>query len=140
MITQRIWQSGGKWDDLIPSDIASDCKLWQRQLPELTKIRIPRWKCSLHGITDASEKAYVRIETTNDKTVHDDCVSIPCDAAEKNNDSQVGAICAAKLLVELLPNIKVACGFNELKTTLRTDSTIVLQWMKKDRYVVIVCA
>lgn len=143
MIMQRIWSSGIKWDEFIPSDIAHDWARWQAQLPNLTEIRIPRWLgigpdvgFSLHGFADASEKAfgavvYVRVESQNGVQ----CTLI----ASRSRVAPLKVVtiprlelCAAKLLGELVQTIKLACGFDYIKSTLWTDSAIVLQWMKKD--------
>lgn len=143
IIMQRIWESGVSWDELIPSDIAHDWAQWQKQLPALTKIKIPRWLgispsvgFSLHGFSDASEKAfgavvYVRVENTNGVR----CTLIASRsrvAPLKKVTIPRLELCAAKLLGELLQTIKQACGFTYIKSTLWTDSAIVLQWMRKD--------
>lgn len=114
IIMQRLWGSGTKWDDVVPADIAHDWALWQTQSPRLTEIKIPRWLgtgpdvgFSLHGFADASERAHGAVVPRLE-------------------------LCAAKLLGELLQTIKLACGFDYIKSTLWTDSAIVLQWMRKD--------
>lgn len=143
IIMQRIWERRIGWDGLVSTDIAHDWTQWQKQLPELTDIKIPRWLgtgkdvgFSLHGFADASERAYgavvyVRVE----KLDGIQCILVASRsrvAPLKRVTIPRLELCAAKLLAELLRRIQVACDFNFVKSTLWTDSAIVLQWLKKD--------
>lgn len=143
IIMQRMYESRIKWDDRIPADIEKDWIPWQSQLQELTKIKIRRWigispdDCfTLHGFADASQLAYgavvyVRVEGSNGI----ECILI----ASRSRVAPLRTVTvprlellAAKLLAELLCRVKAACHFKHIKSTLWTDSSIVLQWMKKD--------
>ncbi|XP_049548132.1 uncharacterized protein LOC125959354 [Anopheles darlingi] len=65
ILLQKIWRSGVQWDEPIDSDSFTSWKTWLKALPEVEKVRIPRWygtsaltrkdEIELHTFVDASE-------------------------------------------------------------------------------------
>lgn len=65
IVMQEIWLSKIGWDELISTNIAENWAEFRQEFKELEKIKIDRWvgfekgcEISLHGFSDASEKAY----------------------------------------------------------------------------------
>lgn len=146
VIMQRTWKAKPgelDWDKAVPDDIAKDWMRYQAQLPALVNIRIPRWlgigpgSCfSLHGFADASELAYgavvyVRVERVTETK----CMLLSSRsrvATAKLVTTPRLELSAADLLGELMQAVKGACGFDFIRTSCWTDSSIVLNWMSKD--------
>lgn len=84
LLLQSLWEQRQGWDIPVEAEIATKFHEWTEQLPELSKINIPRWiqsgpgeakHLSLHTFADASKKAYsavifLRIETDEGVSVH----------------------------------------------------------------------
>lgn len=70
MVVQQLWAKRREWDDPdLPDDLLQAWKEWERELPELQHITLPRCYSSpeldnpnslrdIHVFCDASEKAY----------------------------------------------------------------------------------
>lgn len=65
MIMQKLWETGIKWDDRIPLNIAEEWRVFLEGLQGLDKVRVDRWlktdktkPIELHVFCDASEDAY----------------------------------------------------------------------------------
>lgn len=143
MLMQKLWTAKIKWDDSVPLDIFNEWQRFRQQLSQLMEIKLPRWlgmseqrNMSLHGFADASTLAYgavlyVRVETTTGT----ECTLI----AAKSRVAPIKTVsiprlelCAAQLLSELMRTFKQAANVPHFKTTLWTDSQIVLAWLTKD--------
>lgn len=143
ILMQQLWRLQSGWDEAVSDGIYREWQCFQQQLPLITEIQLPRWmgtsshrNISLHGFADASELAYgavlyVRIETTD---------RVECNlVAAKSRVAPIKTItiprlelCAAQLLSELLRSFQQATAFTHLKTTLWSDSQIVLAWLVKE--------
>lgn len=69
MIIQNVWRSGSEWDEEINDEIAEKWAQWIGRLPEVERIKIPRYHfkkeqpidystLQLHVFVDASQAAY----------------------------------------------------------------------------------
>lgn len=76
MAMQETWLMGLGWDDEFPEDLKSRCQKWLRQLPDLTRVQIPRCyrvlgrkvvDTSIHRMTDASQLAYAAVSYVRHK-------------------------------------------------------------------------
>lgn len=137
IIMQKLWRTGLGWDKQVPDTIFREWQQFQQQLPLLAKIRLPRWlgisehsNVTLHGFADASEVAYgavlyARVETAS----HIECTLI----AAKSRVAPLKTVtiprlelCAAQVLSELVQAFQRTTRLAHLKTTLWSDSQIVL--------------
>lgn len=143
ILMQKIWNARIGWDALVPIDIFREWQQFQRQLPLIAEIKLPRWlgicnnrNVSLHGFADASTLAYgavlyARVETA--EVV--ECILI----AAKSHVAPLKTVtvprlelCAAQLLSELLAAFRATSKLAHIKATLWSDSQIVLAWLTKD--------
>ena len=66
ILMQSLWLLKVDWDDALPEDVVCKWLTWVKELPHISKIRIPRWTgftphtrvVELHGFADASKLAY----------------------------------------------------------------------------------
>ena len=72
ILLQRIWELKIEWDDTLPSEIKDVWLQWRGELSVLSKKHIPRCyfpkqshiaAVELHGFSDASEEAYMRVSS-----------------------------------------------------------------------------
>lgn len=143
ILIQRTWKRGLDWKTPLPCDLRNAWEEIHNDIRLLQDIRIPRWtrntsNAILHlvGFADASVEAYgaalyLRVEDGSGQT---SCMLI----AAKSKVAPVKALtiprlelCAAKLLSDLLVSTRRALGYTAARTTLFSDSTIVLQWLAK---------
>lgn len=143
MLMQKLWAQHIKWDAPVPVEIYAEWQRFQQELPLLIDIHLPRWlglseqrNATLHGFSDASMSAYgavlyARIETST--TI--ECTLI----AAKSRVAPLKTVtiprlelCAALLLSELVDTFKRSTKTAHYKTTLWTDSQIVLAWLVKE--------
>lgn len=143
MLMQEIWRTKGGWDEPVADQIYREWQLFQQQLPLVTNFQLPRWigvdqkrNVSLHGFADASERAYGAVLYARTETA--DVVECTLIAA-KSHVAPIKTVtiprlelCAAQLLSELLRSFQQATGLKHCKTTLWSDSQIVLAWLTKD--------
>ncbi|XP_011157571.1 uncharacterized protein LOC105194386 [Solenopsis invicta] len=143
ILMQELWIRTCDWDEPLPTDLNERWKTYRGSLQSLDKIRIPRWTglskhvihVELHGFSDASIKAisavvYMRITYSRDvkvtliaaKSKVAPIKTLPIPRLELS-----GAVLLVRLLRYVVdamqsPNIAIHCW---------TDSTIVLEWLKK---------
>lgn len=139
---QELWKDGVDWDDRLNPELTLKWTKYYGGLPELNKLRIPRWvqiskesRMELHGFADASEigygaAVYITTEIENGRVSHL--------LTAKGRVAPVRTLtiprlelCAAELLAKLIHDVKNACGFENAPMTLYSDSTVVLSWIKK---------
>ncbi|XP_036146042.1 uncharacterized protein LOC118646697 [Monomorium pharaonis] len=142
ILLQDLWQAGTNWDESIPQEIHTRWIQFRLQLPNLTRVRIPRCVkqhtdskfIQLHGYCDASQRAYdacVYIRTrmpSNEYQSHLLC--------SKSRVAPLKAISlprlelsAALLLSQLVNKIKSSIDIKDIKIWLWSDSTITLNWI-----------
>lgn len=143
ILMQKLWAQRIKWDAQVPAEVYAEWQGFQQQLPLIIDIQLPRWlglseqrNVTLHGFSDASMSAYgavlyARVETT----AKIECTLI----AAKSRVAPLKTVtiprlelCAALLLSELVDTFKRTTKTAHYKTTLWTDSKIVLAWLVKE--------
>nr|XP_012228837.1 PREDICTED: uncharacterized protein LOC105675914 [Linepithema humile] len=142
-LMQELWIRTCSWDEPLPADLCTCWETYRDSLRSLTEVWIPRWtgqskhvsSIDYHGFSDASLKAisvvvYMRITCSNDvkvmliaaksKVAPIKTLSVP--RLELN-----GAV----LLIKLLQYVIETMQLSSIPTYCWTDSTIVLEWLKK---------
>lgn len=150
VLIQRLWLRKMEWDDVVADSneerndgIAKDWATFRNELPDVEKIRIPRWirmqpnaAIQLHGFSDASQEAYgvafyIRVET-DDGTIASNLVFSKTRVAPLTKATVPKLeLSAAHLLAKMLPPIMEAHSVNIGNCYLWTDSMIALQWLRK---------
>ncbi|XP_012230246.2 uncharacterized protein [Linepithema humile] len=143
ILMQELWIRSCDWDDQLPADLSERWEAYRDSLQSLAKIRIPRWTglskqvshIELHGFSDASLKAisavvYMRI--TYPKEVKVTLIAAKSKVAPiKTLSIPRLELNGAVLLVKLLRYVADAMQSANIPTHCWTDSTIVLEWLKK---------
>lgn len=143
ILMQKLWARKIGWDSLVPMDIYEEWKRIQQQLYLVSEIQLPRWlglnekrNATLHGFADASMTAYgavlyARVETVTG--IQSTLIAAKSRVAPLKTISIPRLeLCAAVLLSELVDGFKRATKTSHYKTTLWTDSEIVLAWLIKE--------
>ncbi|XP_046145012.1 uncharacterized protein LOC123988552 [Osmia bicornis bicornis] len=142
ILLQKIWSIKVDWDESLPMDIHTEWVRYYKQLPLLNNIIFQRktiidapTKIELHGFCDASEKAYgacVYIRSTDaNRHTHTELLFAKSKVAPLKTQSIPRLeLCGALLLTSLLATAKKALHLEIHHTTLWTDSTIVLNWLR----------
>lgn len=150
MLIQRIWLRKMDWDDVLADSkderndgIAKDWAAFRKELPDVQKIRIPRWVgvqpnaiVQIHGFSDASQEAYgvafyVRVETEDGAITSNLVFSKTRVAPLTKATVPKLELSAAHLLAKMLPSIMEAHFVAISNCYLWTDSMIALQWLRK---------
>lgn len=133
------------WDDVLPLDLQSAWKKWEKDVKILSTYEIPRCykvsldvvKIDLHTFVDGSETAfgavtYVRFLYQNSSSVS--VVSSKSRLTPLNNNSLKTVprieLCAAKLGVELACRVKKELDYEIANMIYWSDSTTVLHYIK----------
>lgn len=145
MIMQDLWRIEKlNWDDQAPEPIQSKWQGFMQDLPLLSKYKIPRWistdqetEIQLHGFYDASIKGYgaviyVRVIDKSNKIQSTILTAKSKVAPIKTVTIPRMELLSATLLSKLMKRTKEVCEFQNAKTFLWSDSTVVLYWIKKD--------
>lgn len=150
ILIQRLWLRKMGWDDSVADSeaekedgVAKDWVAFRRELPDVEKIRIPRWirtqpnaAVQIHGFSDASQEAYgvafyARVEI-DDGTITSNLVFSKTRVAPLTKATVPKMeLSAAHLLAKLLPSIMAAHAVTIDGCYLWTDSMIALQWIRK---------
>ncbi|XP_067283159.1 uncharacterized protein [Pseudorasbora parva] len=157
ILIQSLWAKQREWDDpLLPNDILQTWHDWQRELPHLTEITLPRCyvssqmdslHCSrqVHIFSDASEQAYgsVAYLRTEDPRggVKVSFLTARSRVAPKRQLSVPRLeLCAALTGAQLASLLAKELTLNIESFVLWTDSTTVLTWLQSEscRYKVFV--
>ncbi|XP_034536205.1 uncharacterized protein LOC117810467 [Notolabrus celidotus] len=148
ILVQRLWAKKRGWDDPnLPSDIVEAWSNWERELPELANITLPRaysppkvatetTEYTLHVFCDASEQAYgsvAYLTTKVDDAVNVSFVMARSRVAPKRQQSMPRLeLCAALTGAQLSSLIHQELTLSITQTFLWTDSTTVLTWMTSE--------
>lgn len=142
VLIQGLWKLDIGWDEKPPEQIQKDWMGYIEDLPNVSKIQIPRWvrpSCGLvriFGFCDASERAYAAAIYM--VTEHQNSQSYSFLLIAKTRLAPVKTIsvprlelCAAHLLTRLLESIQEFSNIlGVTQTLLFTDSTILLSWLR----------
>lgn len=147
ILIQDIWKTQLGWDDVVPTEIKNRWLEFQKELPVINQLRIPRRitipdtvNFQLHGFSDASEKGYgacFYLRCTNKDGCHH--TALIC-AKSRVAPLKIVTLprlelCAANLLVHLGEIIKKALRLQFEKIIYWTDSTIVLNWINTSPHI-----
>lgn len=149
LMIQDLWLQNLDWDQRVPKRIEEQWLQFIAQLSTIKSIRIPRWisftrkmsnHLELYGFCDASEKAYGAVVYA--KTIADDQQTVITLLTSKSKVAPARTrttlprleLCAAVLLAKLINRIKYSLEISgDVRTTLWTDSMIVLGWIHGDQ-------
>ncbi|XP_055841166.1 uncharacterized protein LOC129908583 [Episyrphus balteatus] len=144
IMMQRLWELGCDWDEPVPATLKNEWEAFQRELPLIEKLRIPRWihmsptnkAIELHGFCDASMKAYgaavyVRVLDSEGK-IHTNLLLAKTRVAPSQRTITLPRLelCGAVLVAQLLQYTKEVLGMPDIKMYAWTDSTIALAWIR----------
>ena len=144
IIMQKIWATGIKWDDVVPSDITNEWHIFLDGLKDLEQVRVERWvgttsktPVELHVFCDASEDAYsavTYVRQQGDPTTAKILCSKTRVAPPPKKSMSIPRL---ELLSNLLAS-KIATyaikAFSGRSTSANawTDSTVALCWIQGD--------
>lgn len=146
MLIQKLWLEKLEWDDAVNETIANEWIKLRIGFEKLNEIEIDRWiktnnedlhKTTLHGFSDASEKAYcavvyARVETKNGDIKVTIIASKTRVAPVKSITLPRLELCGALLLSKLLTQTCEAMRISKDKVYAWTDSSVVLSWLFGD--------
>lgn len=143
LFIQQLWCMKLDWDDPLSDQNVEIWKNFHQQLTQLNKIKIPRWlettanrKIELIGFADASKKAYgatIYVRSFDNEQIHCNLLTSKSRVAPlKEQTIPRLELCAAKLLAELMSEVREKCKLTYARYFLFTDSTITLHWIKKE--------
>jgi hypothetical protein len=138
---QTLWQSKLQWNESLPTSLLHDWNQLYKQLPQVSNIKITRkvlranaTDIQLHGFCDSSEKAYgaclyLRSIDTDGKVTCELLCATSKVAPIKRITLPRLELCGALLLSKPYKKARAALEVPINKTTLWTDSSIVLAWI-----------
>ncbi|XP_026331252.1 uncharacterized protein LOC113238634 [Hyposmocoma kahamanoa] len=143
IITQELFTNSTEWDQPVDEKIKHKWTEIQQQLKTIESIKIPRWcyvtpskKVELHGVCDASEKAYgaviyCRVQDS-DKTYRVTLLQAKSKVALNKQRTTLPRLelCAVLLLAQLMEKVIKTMNFIEAEVYCWTDSMITLGWIK----------
>lgn len=139
-----LTESGLGWDDPIPETVAVKWMQFRNEFKKLESINIKRWinfeeqsTISLHGFSDASEKAYsaviyARVETN--KQVNTTLITAKTRVAPIKSKLTLPQLelCGALLVADLMRTIVKSLNLENSPVFLWTDSMITLGWIRSE--------
>ncbi|XP_071043466.1 uncharacterized protein [Parasteatoda tepidariorum] len=141
---QELWSHHLGWDEELPDSLASQWRVFQKQLPLLTNIKIPRYilipqatDVQVHGFCDSSEKAYcaaiyIRSKDTNQAVTSRLLTSKTRVSPVKPQSLPRLELCSALLLANLLQATLPTLTVPISETFAWSDSKITLAWLKSE--------
>ncbi|KAF8783509.1 hypothetical protein HNY73_013663 [Argiope bruennichi] len=141
ILFQTTWLMGVQWDEILPPGIAASFNRWVSEISSLNKIHIPRWigisatsHMSIHVFCDASEKAYGAALYICFTELNETKVRLVCSRKRLSPLKKVTLprleLLAALLGARLLHYFCKETGLDNQTSTLWSDSTVVLNWMR----------
>ena len=138
-LMQEIWLAGLDWDDILPDDLAAKWEKWVSDLPQLSRVTIPRslrlanpTSIDLHVFSDASQDAYATVaylvcsyptKAVTSRIVASKCRVAPVKSMTIPRLELMGAILSSRLAESLLKVLQVNNVF------FWTDSENVWYWV-----------
>lgn len=141
MLYQKLWLMGLDWDENLPEATSSEWKNYQKLLPLVEKIRIPRWirsdtdldEIELHGFCDASIRAYAAVVFVRIKQKDRFHTQLLTSKTRVAPTAQISLprleLKGAHLLANLLVTTKKSLGVSDNQIYAWCDSTITLSWI-----------
>lgn len=146
ILLQELWRIGIQWDDVVPETIDKKWQTWLRDVPSLSRIRIPRCYSphmlsatyiELHVFADASEEAfsavaYWRIQHGSDYDVSFIAGKTRCAPLKILSIPRL-ELQAAVLAVRLTNTIVNSHRTDVNRTVMWSDSQTVLHWIRSEQ-------
>ncbi len=146
MLLQEAWKLHLQWDNRLPDNLLRTWDSWVNELHFIQEHKLPRryftdqgpdYFQSLHGFSDASEKAYgaaVYLRTlTTDGTAQTALVTAKARVLPTKHITIPRAeLVAAHLLSKLLAHVAELLQISPHQLHAWTDSAIVLHWLSND--------
>lgn len=147
VLVQALWKKGREWNEPITDEHLPVWQAWESELSQLHQVTIPRCYTSdlpasspveLHIFTDASERAYgavayLRAKPNTNSEVQVSFVLARSRVAPKKQLSIPRLeLCAALSGAQLAKVLQTELTLPIQGTTLWTDSTTVLHWIKSE--------
>ncbi|XP_076377131.1 uncharacterized protein LOC117220354 [Megalopta genalis] len=141
MFIQLLWQIRLGWDESLPQSLHAQWQRFRGEIPAVSELRIPRRvlqvqrDVSIHGFSDASERAYgaavyLRSRASDGSWV----VFLLCAKSRVAPLKTVSLprleLCGAVLLARLIARVRKALKIKALRIHCWTDSQVVLAWLK----------
>ncbi|XP_022829237.1 uncharacterized protein LOC111358355 [Spodoptera litura] len=143
LILQTLWSKNITWDDQLPAEVESQWHKFIQDLPEISKIEIPRRvlcdlyvKVELHAFSDASIKAfsaciYVRtVSDTGNVQVRLLLAKSRVAPLKQRLTMPKLELCGALLATRLMKKVISSLRLGIDSSCFWCDSTIVLGWIK----------
>ena len=140
ILMQEIWMAGIEWDDILPNDLKTKWEKWVSELPELSRLAIPRSlrlpypeKVDLHIFSDASKDAYASVaylvcqysdNAPSSCLVASKCRVAPVKAMTIPRLELMGAVLSSRLAQDILKVLTVD------RVVFWTDSENVWHWVR----------
>ena len=146
VLVQALWRKERGWDEPIADNLLPVWQEWERELPQLRHITLPRRYFSdvppdspveLHIFCDASEKAYgavayMRVKASEENVQVAFVMARSRVAPRKQLSIPRLELCAALSGAQLAKVLQTELTLPLQQTTLWTDSTTVLHWIQSE--------
>ena len=142
MLMQSLWLLKIGWDENLPPDITESWNVWQNQLPELNRLKLPRSSqfshdadfIEIHGFADACKQAYAAVIYL--RILKGSQVYVTLQLAKtrvaplKTLSIPRLELCAAHLLAKLVKHFLQITPIEASSLHLWSDSSDVLFWLR----------
>lgn len=144
LFMQTLWREMRKWDEEVSIEFREKWLAFWNEIRELEKVEIPRWirleknvNLELHGFADASEKGYGAVIYVRAEKPNGEIIVTQLTAKSRVAPLNIVSIprlelAAATLLAKLMNHVRRTMEWENIPYFLKTDSTITLQWLKKE--------
>ncbi|XP_072934980.1 uncharacterized protein [Epargyreus clarus] len=146
ILIQKLWMERLHWDEYVGDALKEEWLRLRDSFNSLNKVKIKRWiktdrkeldNITLHGFSDASEKAYCaviyyRVETKKGKYETGIIASKTRVAPVKPITIPRLELCGAVLLARLMTQVRKAMRLPVERVYAWTDSSVVLSWLCGD--------
>ena len=99
MMLQAMWTAGLTWDQKLPAELAKGALTWFKELPALSRIKIPRSLKEPEQVADLTDEELMTAIVGAEGLIN----SRPITYQSSNVDDQI-IFCSTKLEVSLLQN------------------------------------
>jgi len=143
IIVQELWKRKVKWDQPLQGRLVDEFREWEKELPLLPAITIPRWiniedgnHVEIHGFCDSSERAYgaivyVRVTDKHGNVKISFLIAKTRVAPLKPLSLAQLELLAVHCLAKLVKYVIEAVRFSINAIHLWSDSMIALAWVRK---------
>ena len=140
---QKLWLEKLAWDETSPYDLYNQWFNYKKQLPALNDLSLPRYvigsnaiSIEIHGFSDASQEAYGGcVYIRSQDTFGNEAITLLRSKSKvsplKTQTIPKLVLCGAVCLSKLLNKIEFAIDTPIHGSNYWTDSSIVLDWIKK---------